>query len=129
MDDAGLGLRSALLDMGRKARAGAEALRLASAATRTAALSAMAARIRAHAEAISHANAADLDAARASGLSAAMLDRLALNAERIEGVACAVEAIATLPDPVGVEAGPLDPPQRPRHRPRHRAHRRDRHDL
>jgi len=103
MDDAALGLRSTLLDMGRKARAGADALRLASAETRTVALTAMAARLRAHADAILNANAADLDAARGNGLSAAMLDRLALDADRIEGIARAVDAIAAIPDPVGVE--------------------------
>jgi glutamate-5-semialdehyde dehydrogenase len=103
MDDAALGLRSTMLDMGRKARAGAEALRLATAETRTAALIAMATRLRGHAEAILAANAADLDAARTSGLSAAMLDRLALSPDRIEGVARAVDAIAAIPDPVGVE--------------------------
>ncbi len=92
-----------MLDMGRKARAGAEALRLATAETRTAALIAMATRLRGHAEAILAANAADLDAARTSGLSAAMLDRLALSPDRIEGVARAVDAIAAIPDPVGVE--------------------------
>jgi glutamate-5-semialdehyde dehydrogenase len=103
MDDAALGLRSTLLDMGRKARAGAEALRLAPAETRTAALTGMAARLRLNAEAILAVNAADLEAARAAGLSAAMLDRLALDAARIEGIAAAVDAIAAIPDPVGVE--------------------------
>ena len=103
MDDAGLGLRSTLLDMGRKARAGADALRLASAETRTAALTAMAARIRAHSAAIEAANAVDMQAAREAGLSAAMLDRLALNPARIEAIAAAVEAIAAIPDPIGRE--------------------------
>jgi glutamate-5-semialdehyde dehydrogenase len=104
MDDAGLGLRSTLLDMGRQARAGAEALRLSSSTVRTAALRGMAATIRADAEAIRAANEADLDDARAAGLSAALLDRLALDAGRIEGIAAAVEAIAAIPDPVGVES-------------------------
>jgi glutamate-5-semialdehyde dehydrogenase len=103
MDDAALGLRSALLDMGRKARAGAEALRLASAATRTAALTGMAGRIRAHADAILAANAADMLAAREASLSAAMLDRLALTPARIAAISEAVEAIAAIPDPVGLE--------------------------
>ena len=113
MDDANLGLRSTLLDMGRKARAGADALRLVSAGTRTAALAAMAARIRAHAPAIEAANALDMDAAREAGLSAAMLDRLALDAARIEAIAAAVEAIAAIPDPIGRETArwtPNNPP-------------------
>jgi glutamate-5-semialdehyde dehydrogenase len=103
MDDAGLGLQSTMLDMGRKARAGAEALRLSSAEGRTAALQGMAAAIRTAAPLIQLANAADLDAARAAGLSAAMLDRLALSPDRIEGIAKAIDAIAAISDPVGVE--------------------------
>ncbi len=92
-----------MLDMGRKARAGAEALRLSSAEGRTAALQGMAAAIRTAAPLIQLANAADLDAARAAGLSAAMLDRLALSPDRIEGIAKAIDAIAAISDPVGVE--------------------------
>ncbi len=93
-----------LLDMGRKARGGAEALRSASADVRTIALQSMAAAIRTHAQAIWTANAVDLEAARAAGLSAALLDRLALDAARIDEVAAAVEAISIIPDWVGVEA-------------------------
>ncbi len=47
------------------------------------------------------ANAADLAAAEAAGLSGAMLDRLRLDAVRLAGVADAVAAVADLPDPVG----------------------------
>ena len=47
------------------------------------------------------ANAEDCAAGRANGLSAAMLDRLALDAGRIAGIAAGVEAVAALPDPVG----------------------------
>ena len=68
-----------MLDMGRKARAGAATLRLASADTRTAALTAMASRVRAHIAAILAANAVDIQTAREASLSAAMLDRLALS--------------------------------------------------
>jgi glutamate-5-semialdehyde dehydrogenase len=103
MDDAGLGLRSSLLDMGRKARAGADALRLAKPEVRTRALLAMAERLRVHAPAILAANAEDLAAAKSAGLTPAMLDRLGLTPERIEAVAKAVEEIAAIPDPVGRE--------------------------
>src|SRR3954464_9025288 len=47
------------------------------------------------------ANARDLDAGRKSGLSHALMDRLALDAGRIAGIAAAVRSIAALPDPVG----------------------------
>ncbi len=89
--------------MGAKARAGADALRLASAEARTLALSAMAAAIRRNEAQILMANAEDTAIARAVGMSPALLDRLALNPARIEGMAGAVEEIAAIPDPIGVE--------------------------
>jgi glutamate-5-semialdehyde dehydrogenase len=51
--------------------------------------------------AILAANAADLDAARAAGTPDAMLDRLALNPARVEGIADGLRQVAGLPDPVG----------------------------
>src|SRR5215213_908437 len=50
---------------------------------------------------ILEANARDLDAGRESGLSHALMDRLALDAGRIAGMAAGVRQIAALPDPVG----------------------------
>lgn len=47
------------------------------------------------------ANATDLEAGAAIGLSSALLDRLALDRERIEQMAAGVRAIVALPDPVG----------------------------
>ncbi len=47
------------------------------------------------------ANALDVAAGEARGLSGAMLDRLRLDSKRLEGVAQAVENVADLPDPVG----------------------------
>jgi glutamate-5-semialdehyde dehydrogenase len=52
--------------------------------------------------AILEANRADMDAARAGGLSAALLDRLLLDEKRIEAVANAIAAVADLRDPVGM---------------------------
>lgn len=49
---------------------------------------------------ILEANAKDVEAGKASGLSKAMVDRLTLDEERLEGVASAVDAVANLPDPV-----------------------------
>jgi glutamate-5-semialdehyde dehydrogenase len=54
-----------------------------------------------HREAILAANADDVVGARDRGLSPAMIDRLRLDAARLEGMARAVEQIAALPDPVG----------------------------
>ena len=66
MDDATFNLETAMHTIGRKAREGAEALRLAPAEHRTAAIHAMAARLRANASAILDANAEDVPAARAA---------------------------------------------------------------
>jgi glutamate-5-semialdehyde dehydrogenase len=103
MDDAGMSLQATMTAMGQAARHGAQALRVATPAQRTAALQAMAAAIRADAPAILAANAKDLDKAGAGGLTAPMVERLMLNPERLEGVAAGVEAVAAIPDPLGVE--------------------------
>jgi glutamate-5-semialdehyde dehydrogenase len=68
---------------------------------RAAALHRAADRLEASAPAILAANAQDLAAGEARGLAAAMLDRLALDEERLAGIAAAVRAVADLPDPVG----------------------------
>jgi glutamate-5-semialdehyde dehydrogenase len=94
-------LEAAMLDMGRRARSAAEAIRLTSPAQRSRALTAMAAAIRAAAPGILAANAEDVAAAQADGMAPAMIDRLALDAARLEGVARAVDETAAVPDPVG----------------------------
>jgi len=102
MNGAGVSLQATMTAMGAAARDGARALRLATAQQRTAALVAMAAAIREDAEKILAANARDLDQARANGLAGPMLDRLMLDAARLEGVAVGVETVAAIPDPLGV---------------------------
>jgi glutamate-5-semialdehyde dehydrogenase len=57
--------------------------------------------LRAASATILEANARDHAAGESSGLTPAMLDRLKLDAKRLEGIASAVEAVAALPDPVG----------------------------
>lgn len=52
-------------------------------------------------EAIITANKSDLERGRANGTSASLLDRLALDDARIEGIAEGLRQIASLPDPVG----------------------------
>jgi glutamate-5-semialdehyde dehydrogenase len=47
------------------------------------------------------ANKKDYDKAKASGMGAALLDRLMLNKSRLEGIAADTRAVAALPDPVG----------------------------
>jgi glutamate-5-semialdehyde dehydrogenase len=87
--------------VGRDARAASRRLALASAAEKDAALRAMAAAIRGASAEILAANGDDLAEARSRGPSPAFLDRLALDAERVEAIAAAVDGIAALPDPVG----------------------------
>lgn len=90
-----------IADMGKRARAAAEVLAATPTARKAAALRSAAAAVRAAAPAILAANADDLQAARAASLSPALIDRLALDPGRLEGVASAIEAVAALPDPVG----------------------------
>jgi glutamate-5-semialdehyde dehydrogenase len=93
---------AAVMDrLGRDAAAAATVLARASTATKNEALARIAASLRARRAELLAANARDMDAARAKGLSAAMLDRLALDDARIDGMARGVEEIAALPDPVG----------------------------
>ena len=65
------------------------------------ALGNMARNLRQNAETLKRENAGDLKQARADGLSTAMIDRLTLSDQVIEGMARALEEIAELPDPVG----------------------------
>ena len=89
--------------IGEAARAAAPVLAAAPAAQKEKALLAAAAAIRAEADAILAANARDMAAGAAQGLNAASLDRLKLDAKRVEAIAAGVELVARLPDPVGRE--------------------------
>ncbi len=90
-----------MTQLGRAARAARPALAAASAAQKNAALNAASQSIRADVAAILAANDEDMVRARARGLSAALLDRLRLDAARIEAMARGLDEIAALPDPVG----------------------------
>jgi glutamate-5-semialdehyde dehydrogenase len=90
-----------IADMGARARRAAAILAGAPTQQKAMALTAAARAIRAGVDDIVAANATDVAGARANSLSAAMIDRLVLNPERIEGIAAALDAVAGLPDPVG----------------------------
>ncbi len=94
-------LTAEMLSMGERARAASAALAKAGPEKRTQALKAMAVRLRENADAVLAANAKDMEYGREKGLSAAMLDRLELSHERLEGVAAGLEAVAGLDDPCG----------------------------
>ena len=97
------GLMDLMLDIGAKGRAASAAMAKKTPDDRSRALKAMAAAIRAAEAQILDANKQDLAEGEAKGLSSAMMDRLALDAKRIEGIASGLEAVAALPDPVGKE--------------------------
>ena len=87
--------------------AAAAAARLASASTeqKDRALELMAQGLVDRAETILEANARDLEAAAAAGLSGALVDRLRLTPARIEAMAAGVRQVIALPDPVGAVDG------------------------
>ncbi|HVO19399.1 MAG TPA: glutamate-5-semialdehyde dehydrogenase [Anaeromyxobacter sp.] len=87
--------------MAEAARDAGRALARAETRVKDAALRAAAEAIRDRTARILAANAEDVAAARAAGMSSAFLDRLALDPKRLEGVARAVLEVAALPDPVG----------------------------
>ncbi len=87
--------------IGRAARAAAADMALATAEAKSAALTAAAAAIRAQRAAILQANARDMAAAEQRGLTAAMLDRLKLDDNRVDAMAKGLEEIAKFLDPVG----------------------------
>ncbi len=94
-------LASQCRDTATRARTSAIELASVPAAAKAAGLRAAAARIRTDVDAILAANALDIAAAPGFGLTAAAIDRLTLDAKRVEGIAAGVEAVADLPDPVG----------------------------
>lgn len=94
-------LEAEMLEIGRRARAAAEALRLASSDARTAALVAMAECLRAKVDAIAAVNEREVESALAKGLTEAYVDRLRLDARRVRAVADDVAAIAQQQDPIG----------------------------
>ncbi len=84
------------------AKFAAPALAGATGEVRNNVLAAFAALLRQNAEKILTANEADMAAARESGLSAAMMDRLLLTPARLEDIACAMEALVMQEDPIGL---------------------------
>lgn len=92
-----------LTQMGQRAKAAARQLARATTEQKNAALEALAAALtdRSRTAELLEANAADVEAGRAAGLSAALLDRMLLNEQRLAGIAADTRNVARLPDPVG----------------------------
>ena len=87
--------------LGKAARAAAAVLARTDAGRRDEALRRAADAIRSQSNAILAANSQDMRGAEEKGLTGAMLDRLALNEERIESMAQGLESVVDLPDPLG----------------------------
>src|SRR4051794_14062211 len=85
----------------RAAKRAARELAALPAARKDGALRAIADALEAQLDEILAANAHDLDAGRAAGLSAALMDRLRLDEARVRAMADGARAIAALPDPIG----------------------------
>jgi glutamate-5-semialdehyde dehydrogenase len=94
-------LASVMKSLGEAALAAQPVLAAATSEQKDAALLAAATALRGNVERILAANAIDMQAAEQKNLSAAMLDRLRLDAARVEAMARGLEDIARLPDPVG----------------------------
>ena len=94
-------VREAVIQIVKEARQAARILACSSTQQKNQALRAMAEGVRAHQQEILAANAKDVEAARASGLSKALIDRLTLTDERVTDMVESIEAVIALPDPVG----------------------------
>ena len=93
-------------EIGKKAKEASRLLACAGTNQKNEALTAIARKLEENEEEILRANAADLEAARSSGVGEALLDRLCLNPARIVSMAQGVEAVAALDDPTGkMDAG------------------------
>jgi glutamate-5-semialdehyde dehydrogenase len=99
-----------MAEIGRNARIGANALKIATPEQKRTALLTAAGAINAHRKQILAANALDMQAAEQKGISKAFLDRLLLTDARIDGIIQAVKTIAELPDPVGTVIAEWDRP-------------------
>jgi glutamate-5-semialdehyde dehydrogenase len=96
-----VGARRSVAELCRAAREASRALAALPTGVKDAALLAVADALEDRVPEILEANARDMEAGREAGLDAALLDRLALDAGRVQSIAAGVRAIAALPDPVG----------------------------
>ncbi len=90
-----------MIEVGQRARAASRAMARADTAVKNRALGLIAAAIHRDAALLRSANQLDLSAARASGLTSAMLDRLTLSGKAIDTMITGLEQIAALADPIG----------------------------
>jgi glutamate-5-semialdehyde dehydrogenase len=96
-----MSLKEEAIQLGRKAKEASRRLARLSTEAKNRALVGMAEGIERQSEFLSKENEKDLDHATKAGLSGALLDRIALNAERVQSMAKGLRDVAALPDPVG----------------------------
>ena len=92
---------NSLYSQGAAAKAASRLLALSGTEQKNRVLEAMAQLLTARQEEWLKANAEDIAAAKASGMSASLLDRLTLTPERVSGIVSALREVAALPDPIG----------------------------
>ena len=90
-----------LTEIGKRVKDASVSLAVASTEDKNRILKAIATALRENCDKILDANALDLKTGRENGMAESLLDRLMLNADRIEGMAQGVEGVISLPDPVG----------------------------
>ncbi len=92
-------------ELGYKAKAAEPVIISLKVSEKNAVLAEIAKRLRSESAALIEANKLDIAAAEQNGMSKAMIDRLTLTPERIEGMADGVDKVIALPDPVGAVIG------------------------
>ncbi|MBN6080288.1 glutamate-5-semialdehyde dehydrogenase [Aggregatibacter actinomycetemcomitans] len=99
-----------LIEMGKQAKQAAFTLSQLSQREKNQALAFIAEQLELEQERILAANAQDIDDAKQNGLSGAIIDRLLLTPERLQGIANDVRHVISLADPVGqiIDGGLLD---------------------
>ena len=110
MNDMKPDVQTIVADLGRRAKAAARGLSMATADQRNMALTEAAKVLRARSADILAANARDVDSVKDSGKDAAFIDRLALTEDRVAAMADALEAIAAQDDPLGRTLASFDRP-------------------
>ena len=96
-------IREYILDLEKRAAAAAADMSCASFEKRNEVLARIAAKLRSNTDEIISANKIDLEKAKENGVPEQMMDRLALNSRRIEGMAASLEMLIKLKDPIGSE--------------------------
>ncbi len=103
-------VKEIMAEIGANAKAASAQLAFATSESKSAALNGAADAVWTRRAEIIAANAKDMDYGRDKGLSNAMMDRLMLDEDRIQGIVDGLRSVAKLPDPVGVVTADWDMP-------------------